>query len=240
MLPEPNNSDRLKILPNSLVVFVDDTGHEELKQKDHPVYGLGGCAVMAENLDTLLVQPWRNVRQNILGSPDTPLHASEFAQIAKPEQIATIVKFFRSQPFCRLGAIMTNDTTTADGMNGIKTIANTLMNRIVDIAKWTPFTKIYIIFESSKRANPLIERAFQGYNFYEDDKPIPIECFFMPKSEHHPALEVADFIVHAVGRQARHAVKGNDFLPDFKAVFHEVDEKLVSYMKVDKVEANAV
>lgn len=232
------NQELLKLPQNSLVVFVDDTGHEKLKQKDHPVYGLGGCAVMAESLDELLVQPWRNVRQNINGSADTPLHANEFAQGATQEQIAAIVNFFRSQPFCRLGAVITTSTTIASEMDEIKTIAGTLMNRIADIAKWTSFTKLYVIFESSDRANSLIEKAFQGYNLLEDGKNIPIECYFMSKSANHPALEVADFIMHAIGRQARHAVnstKENDFLPDFKAIFHEVDRRLVSYMKVDDV-----
>jgi hypothetical protein len=49
------------------------------------------------------------------------------------------------------------------------------------------------------------------------------ECYFMPKAVGEPALEVADFVMHAIGRQARHNLtrRGN-FLRDFCAVFHAV------------------
>jgi hypothetical protein len=53
-------------------VFVDDTGHEALVS-GHPVYGLGGCAVMAGDLDRLIRHPWHEVRRKVTGSADTPL-----------------------------------------------------------------------------------------------------------------------------------------------------------------------
>jgi hypothetical protein len=47
-----------------------------------------------------------------------------------------------------------------------------------------------------------------------------------------PALEVADFIMHAVGRQARHRLQGQEgFVRDFAAVFHTVDAKLASFSR---------
>ena len=59
----------------------------------------------------------------------------------------------------------------------------------------------------------------------------------MPKSAAYPALEVADFVMHAVGRQARNDLKKREgFLPDFKAVFHSVDSKLASFMNVQDVQ----
>jgi hypothetical protein len=55
-----------------------------------------------------------------------------------------------------------------------------------------------------------------------------------------PSLEVADFIMHAVGRQARRKLEGKaGFGLDFAAVFHGQDPKRVSYMEVDWVERNA-
>jgi hypothetical protein len=50
-----------------------------------------------------------------------------------------------------------------------------------------------------------------------------------------PALEVADFIMHAVGRQARHRLQGQEgFVRDFAAVFHTVDAKLASFSRPSK------
>src|SRR5439155_9854091 len=51
----------LKLPEKSLVVFVDDTGHEALV-KGHPVYGLGGCAVMADDLERVVRRPWHEAR----------------------------------------------------------------------------------------------------------------------------------------------------------------------------------
>jgi hypothetical protein len=55
----------------------------------------------------------------------------------------------------------------------------------------------------------------------------------MPKSVREPGLEVADFMMHAVGRQIRHnLIKRPTFLPDFCSVFHSVDPELSSFIEV--------
>ncbi len=73
-------------------------------------------------------------------------------------------------------------------------IAGVLKNRIVDIAKWTPFTEVNVIFESSDRADRQIEEAFVDFRLEEDGRPVPVECFFMPKAAGDAALEFADFV----------------------------------------------
>ena len=106
----------------------------------------------------------------------------------------------------------------------------------MEIGRFTQFKELHVIFESSQRADPLIQEAMQGFDLEETGISIPSECYFMPKSAGEPALEVADFIMHAVGRQARHNIsERGGLLPDFKAVFHSVDRKLVSFMEVENV-----
>jgi hypothetical protein len=229
------------ILPERcLAVFVDDTGHEALLP-DHKVYGLGGCAVLAPALDPIVCLPWREVRRRVTGSPDTPLHASEFdrpdvSKGVRAENIRAVVDFFQTQPFARLGAIISIATTLADKLGPVPTIAKVLQARIAEIARWTPFDSLAVIIESSERADRLVEDAFQGFALEEGGKAIPVECYFMRKEHAEPALEVADFIMHAVGRQARQNLKKRgDFTPDFCAVFHAVDRKLASFMEVDSV-----
>jgi len=227
---------QLILPPGSLVVFADDTGHKALVP-DQAVYGLGGCAVMVEDLDRLIRRPWREIRRKVTGSQDTPLHASDFSQKATKQDIETVAEFFYTQPFARFGAIISIDTKLARELSPVRTIAKTLQNRIVDIAKWTRFTELHVIFESSQRDDREIEDAFQDFAIEEESKPIPVECYFMPKSAGEPALEVADFIMHAVGRQARQNLKARGtFLLDFQAVFHKVDRKLVSFIEVGSVE----
>jgi hypothetical protein len=118
----------------------------------------------------------------------------------------------------------------------VNAIAGVLKNRIVDIARWTRFSEVNVIFEASERADRHIEAAFQDFRLKEGGAQIPVECYFMPKAAHDPALEVADFIMHAVGRQARRRIEGKEgCAPDFAAVFHGQDSKRVSFMDVSEV-----
>lgn len=228
----------LKLPDDCLVVFVDDTGHEALLP-DQPVYGLGGCAVLAQDLDALVRSPWREVRRQVTGSPDTPLHASDFGQGATKEQIEAVAAFFKQGRFARLGAIVSIKTAFPDTLKPLPTIAMVLNKRIADIAQWTRFRSVAVIFESSERADPLVEQAFQNISFEEDGKPIPVECYFMHKRDGEPGLEVADFIMHAIGRQARkNLVKRGEFALDFAVVFHGIDPKLVSFIEVETVVQN--
>lgn len=224
----------LKLSDKSLVVFIDDTGHENLV-KGHPVYGLGGCAVMAPSLERIIQAPWRHVRRIVTGCMDTPLHAVKFSRGATQDQIEAVATFFQKQQFARLGAILTLDTQLDDELEIVSTLLMVLQKRIADIAKWTRFERIDIIFESSERANRLIKKAMQGINFQENGNPIPVDCYFMPKAANEPALEVADFIMHAIGRQARRNLSSKKgFNKDFQATFHSIPSNLVSYIEITK------
>lgn len=195
--------------------------------------------MLAQHLDAIVNSPWREVRRQITGSPDTPLHASEFGRSATRDQILTVAEFFRQGRFARLGTIVSTETSFPDKLGPLPTIAMVLSRRIADIARSTSFRSIAIIFESSERANPLIEKAFQNISCEENGKQLPIDCYFMRKQEGEPGLEVADFIMHAIGRQARHNLtRRGSFVPDFAAVFHGIDPKLVSFMEVSSVVQN--
>jgi len=229
----------LTLPEDCLAVFVDDTGHEALVD-GHPVYGLGGCAALVRDLESTIRGPWRDVRRQVTGSSDTPLHANSFAGFATKDNIRTVADFFRVQPFARLGAIISFKTKLAEQLGAVPTIAKVLQKRILEIASHTAFRSVAVIFESSERADRLVEEAFQGFGLEEDGKPLPVECYFMRKELGEPALEVADFIMHAVGRQARQNLKSRgDFVPDFCAVFHAVDRRLTSYMEIDSVTIDA-
>jgi hypothetical protein len=225
----------LSVSDRSLLVFVDDTGHEALVP-GHSVYGLGGCAVLAADLERIIRHPWHEVRRRVRGSADTPLHAAALGHPPRSEDIQVVADFFRHQPFARIGAIISNQSKRDDGIGIVNIIAETLKRRIVDIARWTPFSGLHVIFEASGRADDLIEQAFGDFRLEENGRTIPVECYFMPKSVHDPALEVADFVMRAVGRQARRRIEGRDgFAADFEAVFHNQDPKRVSYIDVAEV-----
>jgi len=215
-----------------LAFFVDDTGHEAMPA-GHPVYGLGGCAVMAKDLDNDIRIPWRAVRESVTGSSDTSMHAHHFARTATKEQMQRVADFFHRQRFARLGAIVSKETKYEGEFRNPDIVSAVLKGRILEILKWTTASSVAVIFEASDRANRTIVEAFGEMRIEEEGKPIPLDCFFMPKSVGEPALEVADFIVHSVGRQARQNLKERGiFVPDFKAVFHGLDRRMVSFMEV--------
>jgi hypothetical protein len=169
---------------------------------------------MSEHLNAIIRQPWQEVRRKVTDSPNTALHASEFSRGAKRDDTCS----FRGDHLDRHPACADHGQ--------VPTIAKVLQKLIAEIARSTPFKELHVIFEASQRADSLIEEAMQGFGLEENGKSIPVECYLMPKSAGEPSLEVADFIMHAVGRQARHNITQRGvFLPDFAAVCHSVDSR---------------
>lgn len=225
----------LHLPPTCFVAFVDETGHEWLRDKKHPVYGLGGCGVLARDLTSCLEDPWRRVRRAVSGSEEQALHA---AALRSPTaaQIAAIAGFFQGGSFCRFAAVCNDRTLFPDGFPPVRAVAGCLKQRIVDVARWTTFTEIAVVFEHASRTTRLLEQEFGDFALEEGGSKIPIECFVMPKAAGQPALEVADFIMHAVGRQARHRARdGEGFLPDFAATFHHTDPRQLSFIEISRV-----
>jgi hypothetical protein len=229
----------LTLPPQAACVFVDDTGHEHLAGASF--YGLGACAVLVCEYDRLIRTPWSDVRHVINGDPMVPLHASDLTGRATREQLQHIARFFRKQPFGRLGAAGTSTTILPDGEPLMRFVIEVLKLRIMDVLKWMPFTSIVIIFESNPRANQLVEQYFGDVRFQVDGKNIPAEFYFMPKSSGDLGLEVADFIANAIGNQARFRQidKMPGFRKDFQSIFHDIDPKLTSFMGIEKVEITA-
>jgi hypothetical protein len=231
-MANPERQPRLEIPGRCLAVFVDETGHEELKGQ--PFYGLGGCASLGRDMERLIYGPWREVRRRVAGSSDAQLHASKFRP--KPGEVEIMEAFFRAQSFWRFGAVVTRTAKLPNEMSRVRMMKEVLQNRIKEIVGRTLCKEVAVIFESSQRTDRLIEEAFQDFNVSRGWKRIPSACYFMPKSAANPALEVADFVMHAVQRQARHSFDPRGaFVADFCAVFHTADPTLVSFLYPEEV-----
>jgi hypothetical protein len=75
---------------------------------------------------------------------------------------------------------------------------------------------VAFIHEASERGDELLERYFGPSIVTIDGKQVKVHHGIMPKGDE--ALEVADFIVHTAGGQARYGMK-RGFRRDFEAVF---------------------
>lgn len=230
----------LDVPPDCLAVFIDDTGHE-LLAKDHPVYGLGGCAALGAQYTRLIVQPWRKVRAAVTGSPNEPLHAHAFGRHSTEEQKKAMAQFFQDYPFMRFGVAGSTATRCTPEISFMRTVVESLKPRVVEVAKFSPLRSMAVIFESNERVNNLIQEYFGSFQLQENGTPIPVEFYFMPKDAKEPGLEVADFVANALGGQVRRrsVTKKEGFQQDFQAIFHKVDRRLVSFFGIESVEPSA-
>jgi hypothetical protein len=219
-----------------LLMFVDDTGHERLK--GHPMYGLGGCAVLGRDYQRVIVEPWLRRRAGTTGSAETPLHAADFGRIASKANMAAMNRFFRTQPFFRFAALGTLATKHPRDRELMAWVIDVLkQRRLLEIVNRTPARSVALIFETSQRSDKLLMEYFGQLHLSEDGKEIPVHQFLMPKDASEPGLEVADFVINPAGRYARHRFFGNaGFPPDFEAVFHKCDRVLTSFICVENVE----
>jgi hypothetical protein len=153
------------------------------------------------------------------------------------EKQALIGAFFERWPFMRFAAAATVNTHIPDPLALLDVVAPVLVRRILDLFKWTDAPSLVVVFESSQRTNSMIQRHFAGIKIDEHGGDLPIEWCFMPKQANEPALEVADFIMHAVHGLAWDEVEGRNRYArrDFRAIFQRKNPRLSSFILIEDV-----
>ena len=224
--------EELKPGADDLIVFVDDTGHETFAG-NHGFYGLGGCAVLGAGY-AHLKEKWRGVRNAINGNPDLPLHASELER--KAENFAILSEFFLDPSFVRIAATTTKAVSLPPDMDPCVPVMGQLQKEIAFVATALPCKTVWIIVESSQRANAIVQACFSQLTPIDGSSSLPVEKSLMPKSANEPGLEVADFIVSAAGSQVQRRLRGQSGqAPDFKDVFCRLPVLGCRYREVSHV-----
>jgi hypothetical protein len=230
------NGECFRPSADCLIAFIDDTGHETF-EGDNRHYGLGGCAVMGAALP-LLQARWKGVRAAVNGSPDVQLHAASMPRL--PKNFAALADFFRDRTFVRFAVTSTNLMECPPDLHTAKPLIEVLKKQIVDIASHSPFRSLAVVFESSQRADPLIEELFGVLELEENGAPIPVNHYFMPKAAGEPALEVADFIVNSAASETRKRLKGHaGMAKDFADVFDQVPDAYRRFMMIETASRDA-
>jgi hypothetical protein len=217
---------------STLLVGIDETGHEEFADPNHPVFGLGGCAVLLKHYDELINHPWRYMKERFFNGSDAPLHAADLRNPSK-EQVEALEYFFTKFPFYRF-AVMTAPTFQNNiDASLIQLVCNSIWGRIAEIAKWAQPTEVIVVIEQSERIKKDVYGYLAGYEIGHDSIRIKPRIFFAQKNTMQSFMEVADFVMHPAGAQVRNRIFGRfGVRQDFSAVFHKVDRRLAEYIEL--------
>jgi hypothetical protein len=224
--------EELKPVEKDLLFFIDDTGNEDFAGNQQ-YYGLGGCAVLGAGLGHLNGK-WRQVRQTINGDPDAPLHASDMEQT--PGNFAALSDFFLDRSFVRIAATTTKAIKLPALMHPCVPLLGQIRKEIEVVAGLVECKRLWIIIESSERADPIIQACFSQLKPLGGSHEIDVVKCLMQKKSKETGLEVADFIISAAGSQIQRRMRGRDgWAPDFHDVFGRLEPVGCRYREVSHV-----
>jgi hypothetical protein len=185
---------------STLMVFIDETGHELLIDKHYPVFGLGGCLCLARDYHRLIYEPWKLVERafdkNLL-----PLHASALPKHKMADvHFDAINNFFANNTFSRFACVVSNRTINSSTYDYFAIAIADLHEKVRSIIQWMTFDRMVMFIESSERTKQRITNHFDQYGLKRaDGTQIPIDHFFMHKKHNEPGIIVADFVIQTAG-----------------------------------------
>ncbi len=230
-------------LSEDILIFIDETGHEELADPNFPVFGLAGCLVVAKEYDSVVKQPWQLIYAEHFDNRQEPLHACE-AQAYTSKQKEAIGEFFKKQPFVRIATVTCDKAKLPTELFRYQAIAGLFEAQLRQILQAYEFNSVAMIFESCERTDRFAKQYFSDVRFLnKEQKEVSAKRYFVQKSKNFrgvSGLEVVDFIVNAAGGRTQARRKGNENTrQDFQCVFtgvhwHPVGFRELGDMSFDK------
>ena len=174
----------LTVHPHCLMFFADETGHEDFADPNYPVFGIGGCAVLAAAIDQNLRGPWRAMKEHRFGGADVPLHAADLRNLT-PDQMNALSEFFRNQEIGRFAVTMTASTKLPDAVRPIQIMPGALRRRWEELTpRFVPLpVEVAFIHEASERGDELLQHYFGESVVTIDGKRVPVHHGIMPKGD---------------------------------------------------------
>jgi len=235
ILPSPAGEEILR--PTTLLIAIDETGHEELADPAYPVFGLGGCLTVVADYHSCIQGPWTALKERHFSGAHEPLHATGLNPT--PDQAAAIGEFFKTNTFGRFAAVSTPETSLGTPLSRYESTALSMAHCLTAASAEYTFDRIAVIFEHSERTEPLVRRVFSPQSNYPDAAArwrVPTQFFFASKMLAEPIVEVADFVMHAAGTAVRSNLKSpRPFTRrrDFASVFEGGLARRASFLQLE-------
>jgi hypothetical protein len=230
----------LAIRETDLLVFLDETGHEDFAGTER-LFGVGGVIACAPDYFSQVERPWFNIRQSIGLAPTQPLHAATDLELYRAN-LPSIAEFFQKGVFVRHTSIVTAATDST--MNAFVTatcagLARNVGRVLARVCSTGDVERVVYIVEHSTRLHDQYQSLYGqvGPTLIRTDgtrRAFPHIWCAMRKSSCNPGLEVSDFILHAAQGHVR-SRKRDPHAPyrkDFQVVFRDVSRDLVEYMEI--------
>jgi hypothetical protein len=228
------NKGLIEIPNRTLIVGLDETGCEDYKDNRNPVFGLGGCAVLAMDYYRHLDYPWKEIKEDYFGGAGKPLHASDLRS-PNSDQLSALEDFFTRLPFFRFACMSAKDF---DGKNEteesiIHLVSMMVMKQVCEFASLVQPTGIIYVIDNSERIQKQLQMHLEAYIYGNGVDEFNATVIVANKEVSASCVEVADFVVHPAGARVRNRILGKYLLrKDFELVFHRVSRHLVAYSEI--------
>lgn len=221
---------------NTLIVAIDETGCEDYKDNNFPVFGIGGCAVLARDYAKLIDDPWRSLKATCFGGDDIALHAADL-RFPTPDQLKALELFFTKLPFFRFASTSARTFDNGSELSNVNLLVMSVMHQVCDFVSWVRPSQVLFIFEHSQRIGREVYSVLKSYKMENDEYEIVPRVMYATKESRLSCLEVADFVVHPAGAQVRNRIsasknKKSNIRKDFEVVFNKTDPRFSSYQEM--------
>lgn len=232
---------------DDLLVFVDDTGHEEFADTQFPVFGFGGCLAMGHAYRQTIQLPWLDLIRHHLSDLPRPLHAAKIRLAGA--QMEAVGRFFSQGLFFRFAVTTYRGLEIPEPLeNTYDTMAGILVAAVSELCVKHNPARLILVVEASQRGDRLAQKHFGSLRINAIDsqkiaRPLPVIVCLLPKTSCEPGLEIADFVAHTAGRHTKQVEGGHrkqEVRRDFKSIFQDCAEELVEFRMVTLVEMEKV